>query len=170
MTSPVLGCRFFFARDESLYPFHGRTAVTLPWIAGVNEAACRNGDHDEPPPGDDCGCGLHSFYDLDWMLRWLKLSPIWETRYDHPRGKLVFAVTRSWGRIAAGRQTMAAQYAEILALIDTPELDDLERDDLLTLARAYGVPLVPFAGAGPWAAEFGPTMPHELRPAHPVAS
>jgi hypothetical protein len=167
VTAPVLGFRFFFARDGGLFPLHGRPTVAAPWRPGVNEAACRRGGHPEPPPGDDCGCGLHSFYDLDWMQRWLKLSPIWDVRHGHPRGALVFAVTRSWGRIAAGRQTMAAQSAEVLALVDAPELADLHVA-LVAVARAYGVPVVPLDGAGAWAAEFASPMPFELRPQHPV--
>lgn len=168
MTEPVLGFRFWFTRDDQLYPLHGRTAITRPWLPGVNEAACRIAGHPEAPPGDTCGCGLHSFYDPQWMLRWLKLSPIWEVRRDHPRGQLVFGITRSWGRVAAGRQSLAAQNAEVLALLDTPELDDLGHSDLLRLARAYGVPVVPFATAELWASEFSTTMPHELRLAYPV--
>lgn len=168
MTTPVAGFRFFFARDSQLYPLHGSAAVALPWQPGVNDAACRRGGHPEPPPGDTCGCGLHSFYDLDWMQRWLKLSPIWDVRHDHPRGALLFAVTRSWGRIAAGRVSMAAQHAEVLALIDAPELEGLGGAELLVAARGYGVPVVPLGGAPAWAAEFGSPMPSELRPQHPV--
>lgn len=168
MIDPVLGFRFWFARDGCLHPLHGRAAVARPWLPGVNEAGCRRDAHAQPPPGDACGCGLHSFYDPEWMLGWLKLSPIWDVRHGHPRGQLVFGITRSWGRVAAGRQSLAAQYADVLALLDAPELDDLDHDALLRLALAYDVPVVPFASAALWASEFGTPMPRELRPSHPV--
>ncbi|MGH2919554.1 MAG: hypothetical protein ACRDLS_13305 [Solirubrobacteraceae bacterium] len=168
MTEPVLGYRFWFAREGWLYPMHGRTATARPWLAGVNEARCTLDRHADPPPGETCGCGLHSFYDPEWMLRWLKLSPIWDVRRGHPRGQLVCGITRSWGRVAPGRQSLVAQYAGVLALLDAPELDELDLGELVGLARAYEVPVVPFASAQVWAAEFGTPMPDELRPAPPV--
>ncbi len=167
MTGPVLGFRFWFARDDGLYPLRGRTATALPWLPGVNDASCRSAGHAEPPPGDTCGCGLHSFYEPEFMLRWLALSPLWEIRHGHPRGALVFGVTRSWGRMAAGRQSLAAQHAEVLALLDSPELGVLSRDDVRRLARGYDISVVPHASALVWASEFGSVMPGELRPAHP---
>lgn len=171
MTSPVLGFRFWFARDERLYPLHGRTAIARPWLAGVNEAACRVGRHPgEPPPGEQCGCGLHSFYDPDWMLRWLRLSPIWPVRRGHARGRLVYGVTRSWGRVAPGRQTLAAQYAEIIALLDAGDDDEVGSEQLTVLARAYALPVVPLTSAAAWGAEFASPMPPALRPAHPVGA
>lgn len=142
MIDPVLGFRFWFAREGSLYPLHGPSATARPWLPGVNEAGCKLGGHAEPPPGDTCGCGLHSFYDPVWMLGWLKASPIWQLRNGHPRGRLVFGITRSWGRVAAGRQSLAAQYAEVLALLDGAQLDVVERRVLIPLTRRYDIPVL----------------------------
>jgi hypothetical protein len=162
---PFLGFRFWFPRGGRLYPLRVRAGGAPPWQAGINDATCDLESHAEPAPGDTCACGLHSFYELDYMIEWLQRSPVWEIPASHPRGRLVLGITRSWGRIAPGRQTMAAQHAEIIALLDWPEPDDRRyAPDLSELARSYRVPIVAFAAADAWAAEFAAPMPGHLKP------
>jgi hypothetical protein len=60
---------------------------------------------------------------------------------------------------------MAAQHAEIIALLDWPDPDDRKyAPDLSELARSYRVPIVAFAAADAWAAEFAAPMPGHLKP------
>jgi hypothetical protein len=164
--NPFLGFRFWFPRNGRLYPLRVRAGGAAPWQPGINDATCDQASHAEPPPGDTCMCGLHSFYELDWMIEWLKGSPVWEIPESHPRGRLVLGITRNWGRLSPGRQTMAAQHAEIIALLDWPDHDDRKyAPDLSELAWAYGVPIVALGAADAWAAEFGVPMPDHLKPA-----
>jgi len=164
--NPLLGYRFWFPHNGRLYPLRVRAGGAPPWRPGINDATCDLDSHADPPPGEACRCGLHSFYELDWMIEWLEGSPVWEIPAAHPRGRLVLGITRNWGRIAPGRQTMAAQHAEIIALLDWPDPEHRKHaPDLSELARSYGVPIVSLPAADAWAAEFAAPMPDELKPA-----
>lgn len=151
LEQPIIGFRFWSLRDAELRPYRDLASVPS-WQPGVNEAICH-----EPhtPPTMDCECGLHSFYTLDALLRWLNLESLTQDR----RGE-VFGVTRSWGRVAVFGESLAAQFSEVIALADSRA----DREGIRGAAAFYGVPLIARGGLVAWAAEFGGTVPSRLRP------
>jgi hypothetical protein len=151
LAEPVIGFRFWNQHDGELRPYRDFASVPS-WRPGVNEATC---DEPHQPPTMDCECGLHSFYTLDALLSWLNLRSLTQDRPDE-----VFGVTRSWGRVAVFGESLAAQFSEIIALADSRA----DPDGLRALAASYGVPLIGREGLVAWAAEFGGTVPPQLRP------
>ena len=151
LAHPVIGFRLWNRRGDELRPY--RDVPSAPsWRPGVNEATC---DAPHPSPTTDCDCGLHSFHTLDGLLSWLNLPSL---RQDRPAE--VFGITRSWGRIAVFRGSLAAQFSEVIALADSRS----DPDGLRALAACYGVPLIARDGLETWAAEFGDSVPMRLRP------
>lgn len=154
------------------------------WTPGVNEAVCRRiaalttfsySDESariEPcgdTPGQECECGFYALHGPSdfWYGNQGQNQGLWAgfaisaTDAD----PLVSGVIVGWGKVQVHHQGFRAQFARIVALA----LPESKRDAVVTraVAAAYGVPCVPVDELPRIAAEFGSTVPAEMRPEKP---
>lgn len=184
LSTEVIGYRqWHITPDLTLRAAHKRDQV---WTVGTNTAACKPHDmpkvtddgaieyHTPEPcvecPSSDHECGIYALHDPSdfWYgkdsIR-MSLSAIWAGGHDDP---IVSGVIAAWGNMEVHHSGFRTQHARVVALA----LPGTKRDAAVAraVANAYGVPLVPVDELPRIAAEFGSTVPVEMRPPKPEES
>jgi hypothetical protein len=142
----IIGYRAWnVGRDASLRSITGRDV----WRPEPMRAFCTATPFQKPTcgrlaPQRDCDCGLHAYHDVETCLR---------------RGP-VHGIVAGWGRVIVHCNCWRAQWAQVVALINTGWDPALVR----RIARRYHVPVVPRREAEAFAAEFGAPVPRHLIP------
>lgn len=188
MTEPdligeVVGYRQWRVTDDLELRAAGWRSKHDTWTPGANTAQCgrlraiddREGwaTQQVPSPcgdcpGDDCHCGFYGLHDP---------SDHWYgPNARQARGLMFFATTPdpdpllsgiivAWGAMQVHHGGFRAQHARVAALAMPESLRD--QAVARAVAEKYGVPLVPAVQIPKIAAEFGDTVPLEMRPEKP---
>lgn len=177
LSTEVIGYRqWHITPDLTLRAAHKRDQV---WTVGTNTAVCKPHDVPDPEtheyhtpepcaecPSSDHECGIYALHDPSdfWYGKgssYYNMRAIWDTGND----PLVSGVIAAWGAMEVHHSGFRTQHARVVALA----LPETKRDAAVAraVANAYGVPLVPVDELPRIAAEFGSTVPVEMRPTKP---
>lgn len=130
------------------------------WTPGINYAECKPFGKNKcaNPPGRcdgnrESGCGFHGFYDPETLK--------WSTG--------LLGIVVGGGRMFIHENAWRAAEALVVAMIDNSRfgLKNVPVEDLRAVAEYFGVPIVPFAGAQAFAAEYGSSVPQDMIPTGP---
>jgi hypothetical protein len=144
----VMGFRQWRVDRDGLQSLH----VDHRWTAATIESRCTRDEHPHdsaPMPG--CCCGIHA-----WYRRVPRLA-------SACTADLVSGAVVLWGRIELHPTGMRGQFARIVALA-LPLSRGSKRQTLVDVARALGVPAVPYAAVPAVAATQGLAVPDVLKP------
>lgn len=156
------------------------------WTPGANTAKCGRmtrpslpsfgssihyGEYETPKPnpcgdtpGHDCQCGFYALHDPSdfWYGPRQAASAFTQAMVRETSDPLISGVVVAWGKLEVHHQGFRAEHARIAALA----LPDGKRDAAVAraAAAAYGALCVPVAELPQIAAEFGTTVPQEMRP------
>lgn len=184
LTTEIIGYRQWYVTPDLELRAAGYR-VGGSWKPGENEAVCHRmadammltfGYSEEPQkrhpcgdtPGHDCQCGFYALHDpSDFWYGAQAQRSLWATAMiSAPTSDpLVSGIIVGWGKVEVHHQGFRTQYARIVALA----LPEGKRDAAVAraAAAAYGVPCVPVRDLPRIAAEFGSTVPMEMRPEKP---
>lgn len=183
LTTEIIGYRQWYVGRNLELRAAGRRGQT--WVPGANEAVCgrfRRPDFTARPasyekskphpcgdtPGSDCECGFYALHDPSdfWYgkpKRDALASQVAKMTADPD--PLVSGIIVAWGKVEVHHKGFRAQHARVAALA-TPQG---KRDAAVIRAAAaeYGAACVPVEELPKIAAEFGATVPVDMRPEKP---
>lgn len=186
LTTEVVGYRqWYVTPDLELRPAGHSTGAV--WKRGANTATCGRVKEEALPeadpyglslgytykadpcgdcPSDGCHCGFYALHDPSdhWYGKAAKNS-LWSLAFAPQTDPLLSGIVVAWGTLQVHYSGFRAQHARIAALAVPETLRD--QAVARAVARAYGVPCVPSEELPRIAAEYGGTVPVELRPDKP---
>jgi len=139
------------------------------WRQAELHAVCGNGPPGGPDrranhtaPGKDCHCGIYAYYRL-------------QSGMLIPTTQGVIGIVGCWGDIEEGEYGFRAERARILAFVRPVAYENTllpwSRDTVaeyntkvITVARYYDVPIIPWSEAEEWASRRGDLLEHQRYP------
>lgn len=173
---PVVGFRcWVLALGE---PKLRSVAMRYDWPVTEAVATCLTKPSDPPPhdaPDANCRCGLHARTTIAGVVEEYPYYPVhgyWAYRSAPTSGLMCMGVVLMYGNICRGEKVIRAEKARLLCMTDKVDLwkersgsndpskisqENVQKraETLDKICEAYSVPMIPWAYATHYAAEFG---------------